>query len=252
MSVQPVAKVGSSAVRDLRASEPRLILRRAAISLNGPVFRQEPTTPGWFCNSVCYNLCMAITGHPTAEFPEFLSLKRFSAADYLQMIDAGVLGKDDRVELIGGMIVDMSPAGIPHNHFLIRILRLFAPLLGTFDMAVQGTFPLEDGNVFDPDFMLLQKSANAYKTKYPEPQDVLLVIEAAESSFRKDQQLKLPVYARAGIPEYWIADLDKEVILVHRQPEGDVYQIVKTFRAEEDISPLAAPDFSITAQQAFN
>lgn len=195
---------------------------------------------------------MATTGQQTADFPEFLSLKRFGTADYLHMIQAGVLGKDDRVELIGGMIVDMSPAGIPHNHFLIRILQLFAPLLDRFDMAIQGTFPLEDGNVFDPDFMLLRKWPDAYKQRFPEAEDVLLVIEASDSSLRKDKQLKLPAYAKAGIAEYWIADLEKEVISIHRQPEGGIYQMVEMLRGDETISPLAAPDLSITPRQTFD
>jgi len=195
---------------------------------------------------------MATTGLSTADFPEFLSLKRFSTADYLQMIEAGVLDKDDRVELIEGMIVDMSPAGIPHNHFLIRIIELFGPLLGRFHFAVQGTLTVGEGHVFDPDFMLLRKRPDAYKTKLPEAEDVLLVIEAADSSLRKDQKLKLPAYAQAGIAEYWIADLEKEVILVHRQPEAGDYQVVETRRADETISPLAAPDFSMTARQAFD
>ena len=195
---------------------------------------------------------MATTGQTTADFPEFLSLKRFSTSDYLQMIEAGVLGKDDHVELIGGMIVDMSPAGIPHNHFLIRVIRLFAPLLDRFEMAIQGTFPLEEGHVFDPDFMLLQKRPDAYKSKLPEAEDVVLVIEAADSSLRKDQQLKLPVYAQAGISEYWIADLEKETILIHRQPEGGVYRVVETHRADDVLSPLAASDFSFAVRQAFD
>src|SRR3990172_2184999 len=88
-------------------------------------------------------------------FPEFLPLRRFSTADYLQMIEAGILGPKHRVELIGGMIVEMSPAGIPHNGFLINIVDLFAPLLGRFKFAVQATLTVSESQVFDPDFMLL-------------------------------------------------------------------------------------------------
>src|SRR5258708_4030394 len=123
---------------------------------------------------------MSIVQETAAGFPEFLPLRRFSTADYLQMIEAGVLGRRDRVELIGGMIVEMSPAGIPHNHILIRIIELFGPLLGRFQFTVQGTLTVAEGHVYDPDFMLLRHREDGYKTRLPDAADVLLVVEAAE------------------------------------------------------------------------
>src|SRR3989304_9191972 len=150
---------------------------------------------------------MTTIPQPAADFPNFLPLRRFSTAGYLQMIEAGVLGPRDRVELIGGIIVEKSPAGIPHNHFMIRITELFAPRLGRFQWAIQGTLTVAEGQVYDPDFMLLRRRPDGYKTRLPDAADVLLIVEAAESSLRRDQQVKLPVYAGAGIAEYWIADL---------------------------------------------
>ncbi len=183
---------------------------------------------------------------------QVLPLRRFSTDRYLQMIEAGVLGPNDRVELIGGMIVDMSPAGIPHNHFLIRLIELFAPLLGQYQFTVQGTLTVADGQVYDPDFLLLRHRPDGYKTKLPDAADVLLVIEASETSLRRDQQVKLPVYAAAGIAEYWIADLAQESIIVHRQPEGDSYRSVETHKGDEMVSPLAAPEFSFAVRQAYD
>jgi Uma2 family endonuclease len=195
---------------------------------------------------------MSIVHQPSAGIPEFLPLRRFSSADYLQMIEAGVLGRRDRVELIGGMIVEMSPAGIPHNHFLIQIIDLFAPLLDQFQFAVQGTLTVAEGQVFDPDFMLLRRREDSYKTKLPAAADVLLVIEAAESSLRRDQQIKLPVYANAGIAEYWIADLDREILLVHRDFETNGYRVAETLRGDDLVSPLACPEFSFVARKVFD
>jgi Uma2 family endonuclease len=189
---------------------------------------------------------------PTAELLQVLPLRRFSTADYLQMIEAGVLGPRDRVELIGGIVVDMSPAGIPHNHFLIRIIELFGPLLERFQFAVQGTLTVAEGQVYDPDFMLLRRSRDGYKTRLPDAADVLLVVEAAESSLRRDQQVKLPVYASAGIAEYWIADLAQELLIVHREPEASGYRLVETWSGDDAVSPLAAPDFSFAVRQAFD
>jgi Uma2 family endonuclease len=194
---------------------------------------------------------MATVLQTSAGFPEFLPLTRFSTADYLQMIEAGILGPQHRVELIEGVIVDMSPAGIPHNHFLINIIDLFAPLLGRFKFAVQGTLTVAEGQVFDPDFMLLQRTPDGFKTKLPDAPDVLLVVEAAESSLPRDQKVKMPVYASAGIPEYWIADLEHETLFVHRDPQLGGYRLVETRSGDEVVSPLAASDFSFAVRQAF-
>lgn len=194
---------------------------------------------------------MATISPPTADFMQIVPLHRFSTADYLEMIEKGVLGPSDHVELFGGMIVEMSPAGIPHNGFLIGVLRLFSPLLDRFDIAIQGTLTVAEGQVYDPDFMLLRRRANGYKTKLPDAPDVLLVVEAAESSLRRDQQIKLPVYAAAGIPEYWIADLEREELIIHREPAGNGYRVTETRRGDDLVSPSAAPELSFAVRQAF-
>jgi Uma2 family endonuclease len=195
---------------------------------------------------------MSIVQETNAAFPEFLPLRRFSTADYLQMIEAGVLGRRDRVELIGGMIVEMSPAGIPHNHILIRVIEVFAPLLGRYLFAIQGTLTVAESQVFDPDFMLLRQREDGYKTKLPDAADVLLAFEAAESSLRRDQQIKLPVYASAGIAEYWIADLDRETLIVNRDPEGNKYRVTEMLRGDDVVSPTACPDFSFAVRRLFD
>jgi Uma2 family endonuclease len=194
---------------------------------------------------------MSVTSTSTAGFPEFLPLGRFSTAQYLRMIETGVLGPDDHVELIDGVVVEMSPAGIPHNSFLINIVDLFAPLLGRFQFSVQGTITVAEGQVFDPDFLLLNRRPDRYKTKHPSAEDIQLVIEAAESSMPRDQKVKMPIYAAAGIVEYWIADLANETLIVHRDPQPGGYRDIKILRGDDVVSPLAAPDFSLAVRTAF-
>jgi Uma2 family endonuclease len=194
---------------------------------------------------------MSVTSSSTAGFPEFLPLGRFSTAQYLRMIETGVLGPDDHVELIDGVVVEMSPAEIPHNGFSINLARIMAPLLDGFEFAVQGTMTVAEGQVFDPDFLLLKRRTDRYKTKHPGAEDVRLVIEAAESSLPRDQKVKMPIYAAAGIPEYWIADLVHETLIVHRNPQPGGYRDVKCLRGDDVVSPLAAPDFSLAVRKAF-
>lgn len=201
---------------------------------------------------IWYNPRMATTGPSSASFPDFQSLRRFSSSDYLQMVEAGVLGPEDHVELIGGMIVEMSPAGARHNYFLGQLNRLFAPLWDQCEIRVQGTLDLSEGQVYDPDIMLLRSKPGDYKEQLPQADDVLLVIEASESSLQRDQQVKLPVYAAAGIQDYWIADLKKEVMLVHRDPTGTEYRSVETFGKNATITPLAAPEFAVELAKVFN
>lgn len=177
---------------------------------------------------------------------------RFRTDEYLAMIDKGVLGPSNKVELIDGMIVDMSPAGARHNHVLFQLTTLFAPALDRAVVAVQGTLVVAEGQVFDPDFMLLRRKPGGYKTALPTPADVLLLIEAADSSLKRDREIKLPVYAAAGIAEYWIADLDTESLIVHRQPRGDHYAESRTLVGDQSVSPLEPADFSLTVRDIFN
>ena len=170
----------------------------------------------------------------------------------MQMIDAGVLGPKDHVELIRGVIVDMSPAGSRHNHFLAVINRLFAPMWDQAEVWIQGTLSVAEGEVYDPDFLLLRPKPGGYRDQLPVASDVLLVLEAADSSLRRDQQVKLPTYAKAGIQEYWIADLEKEVLIIHRDPQAGGYRLVETRHGDDVVSPLAAPDFSFAVRQAFD
>jgi Uma2 family endonuclease len=195
---------------------------------------------------------MSIIPLPDADVIQIGPLHRFTTADYLEMIEKGVLGPDDHVELIGGVIVEMSPAGIPHNSFLITALHLFAPLLERYDISVQGTLTVSEGQVFDPDFMLLSKRAGHYKDRLPDSSDVLLVIEAAESSLRRDQQIKLPIYATAGVREYWIAHLKREVLIIHREPKAGSYQSVEIREGDDLVSPLVGPELSFRARQLFD
>lgn len=145
----------------------------------------------------------------------------------------------------------MSPAGIPHNYFLINAVEIFAPIVRKFRLAIQGTLTVAEGHVYDPDLMVLRQRPDRYKSKLPEATDVLLIIEAAESSLPHDMRVKLPVYAAVGIPEYWVADLKQQILLVHRDPLGPIYQSIEIRRENDIVSPFAAPELSFAVRQLF-
>lgn len=174
---------------------------------------------------------------------------RFSTEDYLRMIETGVLGPDDKVELIHGIISDMTPAGTRHHHTIMRLVNLFYPIHQQFQVTFQTTTVIAGGQVFDPDFMLLQRKS--YKHAHPEAGDIRLIIEAADSSLNRDLKVKLPVYAAAGIADYWVADCDREVLHVHRDPGGDRYADTCELLGDQTIAPLAASDHTLRVADLF-
>ncbi len=207
--------------------------------------------PGSLVWAPGYNVCMTAAQAHIQVRGESLAARRFSTSDYLRMIEAGMFGPSDRVELIEGMIVARSPAGPRHHHVLTRLTTLFAPLYDRLLPSVQGTIILADGEVYDPDFMVLCPRPGGYKASLPQGSDVLLLIEASDSSLKRDQHVKLPASAAAGISEYWIADLDREALLVHRDPQGQSYRDIRTLTQHESVAPLAAPDLTIEVREVY-
>jgi Uma2 family endonuclease len=180
-----------------------------------------------------------------------LTLTRLTADEYIAAAEAGAFQDGRRVELIEGLIIDMSPAGSKHHHYLMNLTELFAPLLKLFRIAVQGTLRVNNSQVFDPDFMLLRRKKEGYHQNLPQPKDVQLLIEVAESSLPRDCKVKLPIDAAAGIQDYWIMDIDRETLLVHRLPVGERYDEVREFGPADRIAPLAAPDFTLDVASIF-
>ncbi|MEX2171284.1 MAG: Uma2 family endonuclease [Pirellulales bacterium] len=180
-----------------------------------------------------------------------LPLRRFTADEFIAMAQSGAFDERHRVELIEGLVVDMSPSGSPHNHLLMNLTEVFAPIIQQFRLAVQATLRVNDSQVYDPDFMLLRRKANGYRDALPVPDNVELLIEVAESSWDRDSKVKLPVYATAGIADYWIVDIARELLIVHRSPEGNRYSDFRELRPGDIIVPLALPDFTLDVSRVF-
>src|SRR3989441_4128896 len=147
----------------------------------------------------------------------------FTVDQYQRLGEQGVLGEDDRVELIAGRVVEMTPIGDRHAACVRRVNRLFARTL--FDLAmtdVQNPIVLGEHDAPQPDLVLLKLRADGYPT-HPRAADVPLVVEIADSSVADDRDVKLPLYARASIPEVWLVDLPADRIEVYRAPTAGTY-----------------------------
>jgi Uma2 family endonuclease len=132
---------------------------------------------------------------------------RLSVDDYHRMAESGILGPDDRVELLEGEILDMSPIGSLHA----ALVRVLARWLGSIAgdraiVAVQDPIRLDDASEPQPDIAILKARPDCYASAHPGPEDVLLVVEVAETSLGYDLGVKVPLYARHGIPEVWVVD----------------------------------------------
>lgn len=142
------------------------------------------------------------------------------------MVEAGILTEDDRVELLDGRLIAMSPIGPAHLHCVNRLTELLSRRLHATDdpparLSIQNPIRLSDTSEPEPDVVLLHRDAP--QDRIPTPDDVLLVIEVAVTSEDYDRIVKTPRYAAAGVPEYWLADLEQEIVEVARDPDDDAY-----------------------------
>ena len=169
---------------------------------------------------------------------------RFSVQEYNRMGEAGILGKDERVELIRGEVIVMTPIGIRHAGCLKQLIRIFARLGDRAVLSAQDPVQFEDSEP-QPDFALLRARSDSYWKGHPGSADVLLIVEVSDSSQRYDREVKGPLYAENGLPEYWLVDLVAERIEVYRRPENGEYREALTLTRGDRIAPEAFPDFEV-------
>jgi Uma2 family endonuclease len=174
--------------------------------------------------------------------------RKFTVEEYHLLARAGVLKEDDRVELLEGEIVEMSPIGSRHAACVDRLNRVFSRLGERTIVRVQSPLRLGDLAEPQPDLALLRPRSDFYATAHPGPEDVLLVVEVAETSSDYDRQIKIPLYARWGIPEAWLVDLDQDRVEVHRDPSPEGYRDVRAITRSEALAPVAFPDLDLRAQ----
>ena len=172
--------------------------------------------------------------------------RRFTVDQYYQMVQAGILNEDDRVELIEGEIVEMPPIGPGHAGSVNDLVALFVQGLGIRAIvSIQNPVHLDEYNEPQPDVMLLRPRRDRYRRSHPRPPDVLLLVEVGATSAALDRRLKLPLYARSGIPEVWLVDLSRATVRAYRDPSPTGYRTARTFRRGERLAPLAFPDLEL-------
>ncbi len=167
---------------------------------------------------------------------ELIRRHRLTVEEYHRMGEAGILRQDERVELIEGEIVDMVPIGSAQGAAVKRLIRIMTQAVGERAIvAAQDPVLLDENSEPQPDIALLRSREDFYANAHPDPKDVLLIIEVADSSLRYDREVKIPLYARHGIPEVWLVDLEHKALTTHRQPQDKGYKEVLKPDSLEDL-----------------
>jgi Uma2 family endonuclease len=178
--------------------------------------------------------------------------RRITVSEYHRMIEAGILGEDEHVQLIAGTMVAMTPQGRPHARIIQRLNRLLVRVVGD-DLEVLTQLPLtllEDSEP-EPDIAVVR--AEEAQSREHHPRTALLVIEVAGESLRLDRKSKAALYARAGIPEYWIVNLAESTVEVHREPDPATgsYRARSVVLSGGTLTPTTVPAVRIDVADLF-
>ena len=172
--------------------------------------------------------------------------RRFTVDEYHRMAETGILGPQDRVELIEGEIVEMSPIGEKHAVAVDSLNAVFVvKTVGRATVRVQGPIRLNRRSEPQPDLSILHPDKERYSTGHPGPADVFLVIEVSDTTLEFDRETKIPAYARAGIRESWLVNLVAGYVEVFRRPGPNGYGDVQIIGRGKTVSPEAFPDVVI-------
>ncbi len=178
-----------------------------------------------------------------------ITRRLFTVAEYNRMGEAGIL-EAARVELIEGQVVDKSPTGRRHAACVGRLTNLFGKSLADAAIVwVQNPIVLNDYAQPQPDVALLRRRDDFYEQSLPAPGDVLLIVEVADTTLEYDRQIKVPLYARAAVPEVWVVNLPDEQVEVYTRPAGGAYQDVRRLGRGEVINSGAVPGLTVAADE---
>jgi Uma2 family endonuclease len=174
----------------------------------------------------------------------------FTVDEYERLIETGIVRGNERVQLLDGVIVCMAPMLPPHMASIMVIQEALASgLPREVQLRIQGPIRLPPYGEPEPDLAVVRRRSERYFDRHPEPEDIFLVIEVADSSVRRDRRDKIPRYAEAGIPEAWLVDLPGDRVMAHREPKDGSYTITLTLRRGDSVSPLAFPDLQLSVDE---
>ena len=176
--------------------------------------------------------------------------RKFTVDQYHKMVDSGILNEDDRVELIRGEIIEMSPIGQKHAACVAKLSQLLTiALLGRAIIWSQNPIKLSNSSEPQPDIALLKPRDDFYYSVQPQPQDIFLLIEVADSTIKYDREIKIPLYAEEAIEEVWLVDLNQQSVEVYREVAKDGYKNVQKLSRGEYLRFQPFADIKISIDE---
>lgn len=196
----------------------------------------------------------AIASATTPDFPEPLAPHRYrlTVTDYHQLGGIGVFNENSRVELMNGELVTMPPIGEQHaGHLDLVAQHCFRGALIKAIVRVQSPIQLDDHSEPQPDLTLLRPREDFYTHSHPRPEDILLLIEVSDSTLCYDREVKIPHYAKAGVPEVWILDIAHQRLEIYRRPSAEGYRQILYPELQEQVAPILLPELLFSVDQLF-
>ncbi|MBE9129248.1 MULTISPECIES: Uma2 family endonuclease [unclassified Coleofasciculus] len=179
-------------------------------------------------------------------------VRLWTVDDYHRMIEAQILTNEDRVELLEGQILQMSPQQPPHAATTQRASDSLRTLLtGRATIRVQLPITLRPNSEPEPDVAVVGINADEYQESHPTPDDIFLIVEVADTTLYTDRKQKASAYAKAEIREYWVLNVQKRQVYVFRQPKGENYQQEILLNDETTLSLVAFPEIIVSTNQLF-
>ena len=180
-----------------------------------------------------------------------LKRKSFTVEEYHQLAEVGILKPDDRVELINGDIIAMSPIKSSHAGMVTGMLEiLIIKLYKKATVICQSPITIANHSEPEPDIVIAHYNRDSYRLQHPTPEDIYVVIEVSDTTLEKDREVKHPLYAKAGIPEYWIINLNDRQIEIHRQPKNGEYHF-KQIISQEAVIDCTSVELSLNYSDLF-
>ncbi|MBD2200599.1 MULTISPECIES: Uma2 family endonuclease [Calothrix] len=179
-----------------------------------------------------------------------LAIRLLTVQDYHRMAEAGIFHPEERVELIAGQIIQMVAKGTAHESAITRIDRLLRNRINhEVLLRFQSPVQLDDYSEPEPDVAVVVPDALDYDDHHPKPPEIFLIIEVADTSLKYDTEVKAAIYAKSGIVDYWVLDVNRRKLHVYRLPSPQGYQSETILAEDVQISPLAFPNCLITVRE---
>ena len=176
--------------------------------------------------------------------------RKFTTEQYHKMVETGILNENDRVELLKGEIIEMTPIGRRHAAYVARLTELFLRRLGELVIIwPQNPIELNDFSEPQPDVTLLRRREDFYEAEKPQVQDIILLIEVADTTADSDRNVKIPLYAENGIIEVWLVDINAQCVEVYRQASLNGYQNIQKFERGQNLFIQAFPNINISVEE---